>query len=87
VLSNLLIVYILILKIDSSNKNNKIRRINFRLINKKTITNYVKAITNPNTRKTYRLSLNKFYSYLQDDNITDINRKTLTKLYITANYT
>lgn len=57
------------------------------LINQETINKYTGGITNPNTRKTYRLSLNKFYSYLQDDNITDINRKTLTKLYITANYT
>ena len=50
------------------------------LINKETITNYVKAITNPNTRKTYRLSLNKFHSYLQDNNITDMNRENINQV-------
>ncbi|MBE6488051.1 MAG: hypothetical protein E7Z86_05005 [Methanosphaera stadtmanae] len=50
------------------------------LINKETITNYVNGITNPNTRKTYRLSLKKFHSYLQDNNINDINHDNLNQV-------
>ena len=50
------------------------------LINKETITNYVKAITNPNTQKTYRLSLNKFHSYLQDNNIHNINQENINQI-------
>ena len=50
------------------------------LINKENITNYVNGITNPNTRKTYRLSLNKFHNYLQDNNIHDINQDNLNQV-------
>ena len=50
------------------------------LINKETITNYVNGITNPNTRKTYRLSLNKFHNYLQDNNINDINQENINQV-------
>jgi len=50
------------------------------LINKETITNYVNGITNPNTRKTYRLSLKKFHSYLQDNNINDINQENINQV-------
>ena len=50
------------------------------IITDETITNYVKAITNPNTQKTYRLSLNKFHSYLQDNNIHDINPENINQV-------
>ena len=50
------------------------------LINKETIINYVNGITNPNTRKTYRLSLKKFHSYLQDNNIHDINQENINQI-------
>jgi len=50
------------------------------LINKETITNYVNGITNPNTRKTYRLSLNKFHNYLQDNNINDIKPENINQV-------
>ena len=54
--------------------------INLMLINKETITNYANGITNPNTRKTYRLSLNKFHKYIQDNNIHDINQDNLNQV-------
>ena len=50
------------------------------LINQETINKYTGGITNPNTRKTYRLSLNKFHNYLQDNNIHDINQKKLNQV-------
>jgi integrase/recombinase XerD len=50
------------------------------LINQETINKYTGGITNPNTRKTYRLSLKKFHSYLQDNNIHDINQKNLNQV-------
>ena len=50
------------------------------LINKETIINYVNGITNPNTRKTYRLSLKKFHNYLQDNNIHDINQENINQI-------
>ena len=50
------------------------------LINQETINKYTGGITNPNTRKTYRLSLKKFHSYLQDNNIHDINQENINQI-------
>ncbi len=50
------------------------------LINQETINKYTGGITNPNTRKTYRSSLNKFHNYLQDNNIHDINQKNINQI-------
>ena len=36
------------------------------------INNYIQSITNSNTKKAYRLSLNKFHKFLQEANIDDI---------------
>lgn len=49
-------------------------------ITEKTITNYVKGITNPNTSKTYRLSLNKFHNYLLNNRLTEINQKNINQI-------
>ena len=50
-------------------------RINEHIINK-----YIKSIANINTQKTYRLSLNKFYKFIQENKITDLNQKNINTI-------
>ena len=47
------------------------------ILTEETITKYVQSIANINTRNTYRLSLNKFHKFIQDNNINDINQKNI----------
>ncbi len=49
-------------------------------ITQETINNYAEGITNPNTSKNYRVSLNKFKTYLENNQITDINQKNINTI-------
>jgi len=46
-------------------------------ITQELIDKYSAGILNPNTSKTYRLSINKFSQYLQENNITDLNQENI----------
>jgi len=50
------------------------------IINKETIDNYVKGITNPNTQKTYRSSLKKFHKFLTEKEINDITEQNINTI-------
>jgi len=46
-------------------------------ITQELIDKYSAGILNSNTSKTYRLSINKFSQYLQENNITDLNQENI----------
>lgn len=46
-------------------------------IEKTTIEKYVNGIRNPNTRKAYKTSLNKFVTFLETNEITEINQENI----------
>ena len=46
-------------------------------IDQQKINKYLEGIDNQNTRKTYRFLLRKFYKFIQDNNISDINQQNI----------
>ena len=45
-----------------------------------TINKYIKSIPNQNTKKAYKLSLNKFHTFLQENSIDDINQENINTI-------
>lgn len=50
------------------------------ILTKENINKYIKSIANTNTQKTYRLSLNKFYKFTQENQITDITQENINTI-------
>ena len=49
-------------------------------IDQQTINKYLEGIDNTNTRKTYRFLLKKFFIFLQNNNITEINQQNINTI-------